>query len=190
MKCEVEKTRRLILRPLSNQDFEAWQEAYSGSLPAMNKWDSDPFSKKSCSKKFFQKQLKKLESLSQEDDYYRFYVFEKNTEKIVGLVDFDIFVRSSHQFANFGYRIFNRYWQKGYGTEAARKGLMIGSKQLGLNRLEAAIHLDHKASIRLAKSIGMRREGIKKRYWLENGVWVDHLIYVANPEDLGLKPNT
>jgi len=172
------------------QDFEAWQDAYTNSLPALNKWDSDPLPKKSCTKKVFQKQLRKLEALAEEDDYYRFYIFEKKSQRIVGLVDFDIFVRSSHQFANFGYCLFNRHWGKGYGTEAARKGLMIGFKQLKLNRLEAAIHLDHRASIRLAKSIGMQKEGIKKRYWLENGVWVDHLVYVANPEDLGLKPNT
>jgi len=34
----------------------------------------------------------------------------------------------------------------------------------------------------------MKREGIKKRYWYEYGKWTDHLIYVANPEDIGLKP--
>jgi RimJ/RimL family protein N-acetyltransferase len=54
--------------------------------------------------------------------------------------------------------------------------------------LEAAINLDNKASIRLAKSIGMKREGIKKRYWFEYEKWTDHLIYVANPEDVGLRP--
>jgi RimJ/RimL family protein N-acetyltransferase len=54
-------------------------------------------------------------------------------------------------------------------------------------RLEAAINLDNKKSIRLVKAIGRRREGIKKRYWFEHGKWVDHLIYVANPEDIGLK---
>lgn len=64
---------------------------------------------------------------------------------------------------------------------------MIGFKHLKLNRLEAAINLDNKKSIYLAKKIGMKKEGIKKRYWFEHGKWVDHLIYVANPEDVGLK---
>ena len=53
---------------------------------------------------------------------------------------------------------------------------------------EAAINLDNRKSIRLVKAIGMKREGIKKRYWFEDGKWVDHLIYVANPEDVGFRP--
>ena len=65
---------------------------------------------------------------------------------------------------------------------------MFGDRLLKLNRLEAAINLDNKKSIRMAKAIGMRKEGIKKRYWFEYGKWVDHLIYVANPEDIGMKP--
>lgn len=49
-----------------------------------------------------------------------------------------------------------------------------------------SINLDNKKSIRLVKAIGMQKEGIKKRYWYENEKWVDHIIYVANPEDIGL----
>lgn len=58
-----------------------------------------------------------------------------------------------------------------------------------VNRLEVAINLDHVRSIRLARSIGMRREGIKGRYIYENSKWTDHIVYVANPEDIGLKAN-
>ena len=108
---------------------------------------------------------------------------------MIGQIDFDIFVRSTHQFANFGYQIYNRHWKKGYGKEAAYMGLKIGFKELKLNRLEAAMNLDNKISTKLAKAIGMKKEGIKKRYWFEYGKWTDHLIYVANPEDIGLKAN-
>jgi RimJ/RimL family protein N-acetyltransferase len=83
----------------------------------------------------------------------------------------------------------NRYWGLGYAREAAAAGLVVGFRDLKLNRIEAAINLDNRKSIRLVRAIGMRREGIKKRYWLEDGEWVDHLIYVANPEDVGLKPH-
>ena len=188
MTISLVKTRRLVLRPLEIRDFNAWFDAYVNGLPKQNKWDLEPMKAKQCSKIQFHRIRRKFEILVKKDDYYRLYVFEKKTGAIVGLVDFDIFVRGSHQFANFGYRIFNRHWRKGYGKEAAGAGLKIGFKQLRLNRLEAAINLDNKASIRLAKAIGMQREGIKKRYWFEDDQWMDHLIYVANPEDLGLKP--
>jgi ribosomal-protein-alanine N-acetyltransferase len=182
------RTRRLILRPLKSSDYLTWYDAYANCLPKQTKWDRGPLDFKKCTNRWFDKIRKEHEALAKKDDYYRYYVFEKKTGAIVGQIDFDVFLRSTHQFANFGYQIYNRHWGKGYGQEASIAGLKIGFKQLKLNRLEAAINLDNKKSIRLVKAIGMKREGIKKRYWFEDGEWVDHLIYVANPEDIGLKP--
>jgi RimJ/RimL family protein N-acetyltransferase len=182
------KTRRLILRPLDSGDYNAWFDAYVNGLPPQNKWDLVPIKATNCTKPSFNKLTKRLKKLAKNDDYYRYYIFEKRSGVIIGQIDFDIFVRSTHQFANFGYQIYNRHWKKGYGKEAAHVGLKIGFKELKLNRLEAAINLDNKISIKLAKSIGMKKEGVKKRYWFEYGKWTDHMIYVANPEDIGLKP--
>lgn len=188
IKRQEVRTRRLVLRPLHLDDYAVWFDAYVNSLPSQSKWDANPKPAKDCSKAVFRKILKRHEDLASDDDLYWYGVFEKKSGKLIGHLDFYIFVRDSHQFANFGYRIYNRHWGKGYGQEASAAGLRIGFQQLKLNRLEAAIHLDHKKSIRLAKAIGMRREGIKRRYWFEDGLWVDHLIYVANPEDVGMKP--
>jgi ribosomal-protein-alanine N-acetyltransferase len=182
------KTRRLILQPIKKADYSVWYEAYVNGAVKKSKWDQDPLNPKLCSLTKFLKFKKRLKDLAKNDDYYRYYIFEKKSGALIGQIDFDIFVRGTHQFANFGFFIFNLHWGKGYGQEAAAAGLKIGFKQLKLNRIEAAINLDNKKSIRLVKAIGMKKEGIKKRYWFEDGQWVDHLIYVANPEDLGLKP--
>lgn len=188
MRRQEFSTRRLILRPLKKSDYLAWYDACVNSLAKQSRWDRGPLAPKLCTKKWFTKVRKKHGLLAKKDDYYRYYVFEKKTGAIVGHIDFDIYVRSTHQFANFGYQIYNRHWGKGYGQESAAAGLRIGFQQLKLNRLEAAINLDNRKSIRLVRAIGMRREGIKKRYWFEYGKWVDHLIYVSNPEDIGLRP--
>lgn len=181
------KTKRLVLRALKKSDYDVWFDAYVNGLPQKSRWDRAPMDPKKCSLKWFDKVKKEHEDIAKKDDYYRYYAFEKKTGAIVGLIDFDIFVRGVHQTANFGYQIFNRHWGKGYGQEAASAGLKIGFKQLKLNRLEAAVNTDNKKSIRLAKAIGLRSEGLKKRYWFEYGKWVDHLCFVANPEDIGLK---
>lgn len=181
------KTKRLLLRALKNSDYGAWYDAYVKGHLKKSKWDRDPMKPGLCTVKWFHKIKTRHMNLAKNDDCYIYCVFEKKSGELVGQVDFDIFLRSTHQFANFGYFIFNRYWGRGYGQEASAAGLKIGFKQLKLNRLEAAINLDNKKSIRLVQTIGMRKEGIKKRYWFEDGQWVDHLIYVANPEDIGLK---
>lgn len=183
-------TRRLILRPLMPTDYPAWYDAYAGALPAQNRWDCGPRDKKTCTRTRFSRLRRLHASLARDDEYYWYGAFEKKSGALIGLIDFSIFERGTHQFANFGYRIFNRHWGKGYGKEAARAGLAIGFRQLRLNRLEAAINLDNRKSIRLARAIGMRNEGIKRRYWFEHGQWTDHRIYVANPEDIDLKPRS
>ncbi len=187
MKQEKVETQRLCLRPLKMSDYKKWYYTCVNRLPAQNRWDAQRRLPRQCTKESFLKLVASHRKLAKTDDSYWYAIFLKSSGDFIGYIDFDIFVRGSHQFSNFGYQIFNLYWGKGYGQEAAAAGLLIGFNQLKLHRLEAAINLDNKKSIRLVKAIGMRREGIKKRYWYEFGEWVDHLVYVANPEDLGLK---
>ena len=187
LKLNAVHTRRLTLRVLTKNDYKVWLEASINRNPVQNKWDTGPKDKSECTKTDFHKLVRRLQQLADKDDYYRFYIFEKKSGKIVGEIDYDIYVRGSHQFCNYGYQIYNLYWGSGYGQESAKAGLKIGFKDLKLNRLEAAINLDNIKSIRLVKAIGMHKEGLKKRYWYENEKWVDHIIYVANPEDIGLK---
>ena len=189
MKQGLFKTRRLIIRPFQSSDYKAWYEAYVECGPKQSRWDHGPFSARKSTRADFNRFRARLDKLARNDDYYRYGVFHRKTGALVGHIDFDIFVRSTHQFANFVYIVHNSHWGNGFGQEAARAGLRIGFRDLKLNRLEAAINFDNRKSIRLAKAIGMRREGIKRRYWFEDGKWVDHLIYVANPEDVGLKPH-
>lgn len=181
-------TKRLILRPLRKADYWTWYESNVECKPKQNRWDSGPKMANACTMKNYLKLCKRHCTLAQSDKYYFYGAFEKSTDRLVGLVDYSVFVRGSLQFANFGYYIYNSYYGLGYGQEAAAAGLKIGFGYLKLNRLEAAINLDNRKSIRLARAIGMRREGIKKRYWFENGKWEDHIIYVANPEDIGFMP--
>ena len=187
MKQSKHETQRLIIRPFKLSDYKVWFEAYVERLPKQSKWDLKKYKPSECTKKIYSNILKDYRQLAKKDEYYRYGLFEKNTNKLIGHIDFDIFSRGSLQFANFGYRIHNRYWKQGYGSEASKFGLKIGFEELKLNRLEAAINLDNKISIKLVQKIGMRKEGVRKRYWFENGKWVDHLMYVVNPEDVGLK---
>jgi RimJ/RimL family protein N-acetyltransferase len=144
-------------------------------------------SPKKCSRAEFKKIVQRHERVARADQCYIYGIFEKRSGALVGAVDIFVIIRGLYQMGNLGYRIHNRYWNRGYGKEAASAALRIGFNDLKLNRLEAAINLDNKKSIALARSIGMRREGIKRRYLFENDQWTDHILYVANPEDIGLK---
>jgi ribosomal-protein-alanine N-acetyltransferase len=95
------------------------------------------------------------------------------------MIDIAIYERGSLQFANLGYRLFNRYWGQGLAGEAVGAAITIGHRDLKLQRLEASIDLHNKRSIKLVKKLGLEREGIKRAYWFQNGGWDDQVIYVA-----------
>jgi len=106
---------------------------------------------------------------------------------MIGGLDFYIYDRGVLQYANFGYFIHNPHWGKGMGSEAALAGLKIAFLHLKLHRLEAAINLKNFRSQKLAKKIGMIKEGIRKHYWYENKKWTDQMIFSLTPEALGIK---
>ena len=102
------------------------------------------------------------------------------------MFDLSTIRRKENQWANLGYSIHNQYQRRGYGKEATQAALIAGFKQLNYHRIEAAINLDNPASIALAKSIGMKKECVRRGFFYENEQWIDHLIYIAIPVNLGL----
>ncbi|NEQ97380.1 MAG: GNAT family N-acetyltransferase, partial [Cyanothece sp. SIO2G6] len=81
------------------------------------------------------------------------------------------------------------YWRQGFGREAVKAALIGGFEHLGYHRIEAAINLDNHPSIALAQSVGLQQECVRRGFYYENGQWVDHVIYVVLPSDLGLAEN-
>lgn len=184
MRRLVSKTSRLIIRPLRSTDHAAWFDAYVHSLPARNAWDKKPLTAHRCRRTEFEKVRARHAKRAKEDKCYIYAVFLKGEKKLVGFIDFFVYERGQLQYANFGYQIFNRYWGRGYGKESTKAGLKIGFEQLKLHRLEAGIHPRNVRSLRLARALGMRREGVRRRFWREKNGWEDDVVFAATPEDL------
>ena len=95
--------------------------------------------------------------------------------------------RLSYQFANLGYEVNNQYWGQGFASEAIEAAIPTAFKTLLLHRVEAGILPKNRASIRVAKKVGLRREGLRKKYFFDGQEWIDIVYFVAYPEDIGLK---
>ena len=190
MKLE-RKTKNTIVRPYKKSDYQSWKKAYLSILPkAGNIWDiTIPRKEENLTKVAFAKILKAQKQHRTEDYFYDFGIFLKNGNLIGGVSLMDI-SRQVFQNAYLGYRIFNNYWGKGYGKEAIKAAIEIAFIDLKLHRIEAGIEPRNKRSIRLAKSIGLRREGLSKKRLFLRGKWLDMALYVATSEDFGIQPKT
>ncbi len=180
-------TKRLVLRPLV-PDHAVWYECYVNRPPAKNAFDRAPSKASACTKDKFAKVVARHRRVAKEDRVYIFAAFLKSTGEMIGAIDVAIICRPVYGLGNLGYQLDNRHWGKGYGQEMALKACEIAFRDLGLHRLEAAMDVKNRRSQKLARAIGMRSEGIRKKYLYEDGHWLDQRAYVMTPEMMDIRP--
>ena len=183
----MRQTKRLIIRPLELHDYENWRQAYSMLRPAQNEWDEGAWKDSELTLPKYKALLKKLAKMRQSDELHDYAVFRKDDGVFLGFVRFMNVSRMIFQNAYLGYRIFNNYWGEGYASEACRGAIQIAFKDLKLQRLEAGIEPHNKASIRVVKAIGFRKEGLSKHRLLVQKKWKDMLIFAGTCEDFKIR---
>lgn len=87
----------------------------------------------------------------------RFAIFEKESGGLIGDCGFFRLNLNGNEEWDLGYIIDNKYWGKGYATEAAQAALVYGKNQ-GLKRIVANMAVAHVASKKVAEKIGMKLE--------------------------------
>ncbi len=137
----------------------------------------------------FNKIVNARNKLRESDSFYDLAIFNKKGIFVGNVAVMEV-SRGISQTAFLGYKIFNNHWRQGYGKESVQAIIDIGFKDIKLHRLEAGIEPTNIRSIKLAKSLGMRREGIKKRSLFLRNEWVDLVMYSLTTEDLGIKFNS
>ncbi len=76
----------------------------------------------------------------------------------------------------------------GGGTHASpfEATIAIGFHGIHLHRIEAGIEPENTPSVALAEAVGMRREGIQRKYGYFDNRWNDFVAYAIVAEDLGI----
>jgi RimJ/RimL family protein N-acetyltransferase len=91
------------------------------------------------------------------------------------------------EIAEIGYSIGRADWGRGLATEAAGAVITEAFASCGdLQRIQAGIHPENAASIRVAQRLGMTREGTLRAYAYVNGAVADEAVFAvvrdARPE--------
>lgn len=180
-------TKRLVIRPLEAGDFGVWRAAHAGLPPPRNRWDRGRRSPDELSRARFREVLSSQRRLRREDRFYSLGVFERASGTLVGGASLMDVMRGLAQSAFLGWSVHSPFWRRGYGKEAVRALIDIGFRDVGLHRLEAGIEPENRRSILLARSLGLRKEGLKRRAVFLRDRWVDLGIYAVTCEDVGLR---
>lgn len=110
----------------------------------------------------------------------RWAVIDKKTDEFVGWAGLKYVTEPSNNRLNFydlGYRLIERYWGKGFATEAAKASLKYAFETLKLDNVIGTAHVQNDASNKILKKIGFK--------FIENYYYEDILCnwYELNREE-------
>lgn len=89
----------------------------------------------------------------QQYGYGRWAIYLKEDEAFIGWCGLKF--RPERNETDLGYRFIQKYWGKGYATEAAKASIDFGFTHLGLPRITATAHIENIASLEVLKKCGM-----------------------------------
>jgi [ribosomal protein S5]-alanine N-acetyltransferase len=167
---------RIMVRPPVMDDFKQWsalrQESRNFLEPWEPTWNEDEFKRGA-----FRRRLSIYHDWAARDHGYAFFIFETNTNQLVGAISLSHFRRGAEQSATLGYWIGMKFAMQGYMTEALNLIINHAFGTMGLHRVEAACLPRNAASKKLLESCGFKQEGYAPSYIKIAGRWEDHLLF-------------
>jgi ribosomal-protein-alanine N-acetyltransferase len=176
--------RRVVLRPLTVADFEAWREVRIRAREWLLKWEPRPLPGQPDAtedRRVFAARCGARERERQLGTGYGFGIFVG--DRFGGEINLSSVQRGPFQNAYVGYWIDEALAGNGYTPESVVVACRFAFEDLALHRLQASIIPRNHASHRVAEKIGLRSEGVAVRYLEINGVWEDHVRYAITSEE-------
>lgn len=166
------ETRRLRLRKLEIRDAEALHECL-GDATAMQYWNVPP----SATLADTQKALEWLGKTSSPYDHLAWAIASKRDDRCIGMVNYH-HREARNRRLEIGYCLAPKQQTKGLATEAVAAVADYCRNEIGVHRIEAMIHTENAASMRLVERLGFRCEGGPLRdYWCVDGVYASVMVY-------------
>lgn len=114
-------------------------------------------------------------------DYYNWLITTKEDGKIIGLITFNVF--EVNETVEVSYALDERYFNKGYMSEAVNKVKEFAFKEMNVNRFQASCCASNAASKRVIEKCGLNYEGTLKNYLkLKDGYHDMHMFGLVNEE--------
>ncbi len=176
--------RRVLLRPLTRQDFPAWQQVRRRNRDRLRLWEPRPPSGRPDSgedQRAFADRCNARRRERQHGTGYGFGVFVNKHFR--GEMNLSAIQRGAFQSCYVGYWIDEAVAGNGYTPEALVVVARFAFEDLHLHRMQVAIVPRNEASLRVVQKLGLRYEGLAERYVEINGVWEDHYRFAITEEE-------
>lgn len=147
------ETSRLVLRELVRSDTDGMYELYTDPL-VLQYLDEKPFT----DIKQAEEAIEFIRKQYIDNGTGRLAVLKKDTNEFIGWAGLKYVTGSYNNHSHYyevGYRFIQRYWGKGYATEAAQASLDFGFNKLKLHEIYAMADSGNVSSRMVLEKIGM-----------------------------------
>ncbi len=130
----------------------------------------------------FKAQVRSLLRQLDRNETIPFLILYKN--EVVGQLNVANILHGSVSSCVIGYWIIPEVAGLGITPTAVALAMDYMFTTIGLHRVEIAIRPENNASIRVVQKLGLRYEGLKRKYIHINSDWRDHLIFALTAEEV------
>jgi RimJ/RimL family protein N-acetyltransferase len=174
------ETDRLLLRPLGFEDVDAMFTMDNNPNVHNYLWQT-PTQTKDETRGI----IKMVQKQYLDNNIGRFASILKETGEFIGWTGIkyvnDHIENGNTNFFDYGYRLDEKFWNKGYATEASICWLDYGFNEMKIEIMNAYTHFENKASNHILQKIGMKfienyvdKEGANWKWWqMENPNKID-----------------
>ncbi len=167
---------RVYLREPEIGDFKEWADVRQRSRAYLEKWEptwaADEFSRFA-----FRQRIRVYAQRARDDEGYAFFIFDKQSNQLLGGLTLSHVRRGVSQSATLGYWIGEEFAGRGLMKDAIRALLAVAAARFSLHRLEAACLAHNERSRHLLLACGFEPEGFAKSYVKIFGRWQDHQLF-------------
>ena len=167
---------QVYLREPELADFEDWANIRQRSRAYLEKWEPT-WSADEFSRFAFRQRIRIYAQRARDDEGYAFFIFNKETNQLVGGLTLSHVRRGVSQSATVGYWIGEQFSGKGLMKDSLSTLLAVAGPRFGFHRLEAACLPHNERSKHLLLSCGFELEGFAKSYVKIAGRWEDHQLF-------------
>jgi len=108
-------------------------------------------------------------------NHFIFAIRLKENDEIIGGIDLAVNKRFNN--AELGYWLDEKYWNKGFTTEAVKSIINFGFETLKLKKIFATYFDFNTSSGKVLEKSGMKKEGVLECHTYKNGEYQNHILY-------------
>lgn len=172
-------TERLLLRPVSEKDYESIFDLQTMEETARYNTSKLPESihesKTIVNNWIFENQKEKITR-------FTFAVDLLNNNQFIGLIGINL-GKEHYKNAEIWFQFDKAFWNKGYATESVKRILHFGFQELKLHRIEAGCSVADIGSINVLEKSGMTREAHTRQLLPLASGWSDNYGYAILETD-------